>query len=88
MFHIVSKPGFHALSNGALVTALSLILCTRKCFKTIHGNCASIQLPFSAVRTALTGKPSAPFERAGNSGIETIKLKFYIYSVLGHDFCL
>jgi hypothetical protein len=28
--HVVSKPEFHALSNGALVTAVSLILCTGK----------------------------------------------------------
>jgi hypothetical protein len=28
--HVVSRPEFHALSNGALVTAVSLILCTGK----------------------------------------------------------
>jgi hypothetical protein len=38
----------------------------RKMEETIHGNCACIQPPFSAVRTRLTGKPSAPFERALN----------------------
>ncbi len=38
--------------------------------KTIHGNFACISLPFLANRTQLTGKPSAPFERALN-GLET-----------------
>ncbi len=39
--------------------------------KTIHGNCACIQPPFSAYRTQLAGKQSAQFERAENSGLET-----------------
>jgi hypothetical protein len=50
--------------------------------KTIHGNCACIQSAFSAYRTQLTGKPSAPFEPALN-GLETA-LIFYIYLVLVH----
>jgi hypothetical protein len=36
----------------------------RKMDPTIHGNCTCIQPAFSAYRTQLTGKPSAPFERA------------------------
>jgi hypothetical protein len=28
--HVVSKPKFHALSNGALVLVVNLILCTGK----------------------------------------------------------
>jgi hypothetical protein len=52
----------------------------RKMDTTLHGSCACIQPPFSAVRTALAGKPSAPFERALNSGLETT-LGLYIYCV-------
>jgi hypothetical protein len=42
--------------------------------KTIHGNSACIQAPFSAYMTSqltsqLTEKPSAPFERAQNTGL-------------------
>jgi hypothetical protein len=48
--------------------------------KILHGICACIQHPFSAVRTALAGKPSAPFERAVNFCWE-ISLGFYIYFV-------
>ncbi len=36
----------------------------RKMDKTIHGNCAYAQPAFSAYKTRLRGKPSAPFERA------------------------
>jgi hypothetical protein len=60
----VSRPEFNVLSNGALVFAVSLILCAGKWKKIIHGNRAYIIPPFSAYRTQLTGKPSAPFERA------------------------
>jgi hypothetical protein len=48
----------------------------RKMSKTLHGSCASIQPPFSAYRTALAGKQSPPFGRAGNFGLET-KWRFY-----------
>jgi hypothetical protein len=68
--HVVSKPKFHDLSNGALVVAVSLILCAGKWIQTIHGNCAFIQPPFSAFRTGLTGKPSAPFEREESKIVE------------------
>jgi hypothetical protein len=36
----------------------------RKTDKTIQGNCACIQTPFSAYINKLTGKPSVAFERA------------------------
>jgi hypothetical protein len=36
----------------------------RKMDTTIYGNYACIQPAFLAYRTQLTGKPSAPFERA------------------------
>ncbi len=45
----------------------SQISCTyRKMDKTIYRNCPSIQHAASAYMTQLTGKPSAPFERAYN----------------------
>jgi hypothetical protein len=50
----------------------------RKMDTAIDGSCACIQAPFSAVRTALTGKISPPFERTGNFDLEAI-LKFCIY---------
>jgi hypothetical protein len=55
--HVVSSPKFHVLSNGTLGFAGSLIYYAQE-----NGNCASIQPPFSAVRTQRTGKPSPPFE--------------------------
>ncbi len=57
----------HVLSNGALVLAVSLILW----YKTIHRICACTQPTFSAYRTELAGKPSAPFEIALNSDAKT-----------------
>jgi hypothetical protein len=75
--HVASRPKFHVLSNGAIDFAVSPILCT--------GNWT--QLAFSAYMTQLTGKPSAPFERALNFGIATL-LAFYVYFVFLHDSCL
>jgi hypothetical protein len=50
--HVVSRPEFNALSNGALDFGVILILCTyRKMDETFHENCACIQPPFSAYRT-------------------------------------
>ncbi len=48
--------------------------------KTIHGNRACIQPAFVICRTQLTGKPSPPFERVLNSGLETT-YRFNIYFV-------
>jgi hypothetical protein len=42
----------------------------RKMEETLHGNCACMQPQFSAVRIALAGKQSPPFERAENSSLE------------------
>jgi hypothetical protein len=39
--------------------------------KAIYWNCACIQSAFLADRNQLTGKSSAPFERALNFGLET-----------------
>jgi hypothetical protein len=39
--------------------------------ETIHQKFASIQTAFSAYKTQLPGKPSAPFERTLNFGLET-----------------
>ncbi len=53
--------------------------------KTIHGKCTCIQPAFSAYRTQLTGKTSAPFERALNSGyllVTSGRIFVFIY-----DFC-
>jgi hypothetical protein len=70
--NVVSKPEFTVLSNGALVFAVSLISGTG------NGYSYSWKLilhltSISAVRTQLTGKQSAPFERAENSGLETLR---------------
>ncbi len=59
----------------------------RKMHKTVHGNWSCIQHQFSAHRTQLRGKPSAPFERAENSGLATTH-RFYIYCIFvqeNHD---
>jgi hypothetical protein len=50
-------------------------------------SCACNQPPFSADRTQLTGKPSAPFERELNFGIEATFV-FYIHVLCVHDFYL
>ncbi len=46
--------------------------------RTIHGNCPCIQLAFSAYRTQLAGKQSAPLERASNTCLE-LKLELYLH---------
>jgi hypothetical protein len=52
----------------------------RKMEETLHGNCTCSQPPFSSYRTGLTGKQSAPFERALNSGPEmTSRFSFPLY---------
>ncbi len=77
-FHVVSRPEFHVLSNGALVTAVSLILCTGKWTKLFTVTVLAFNLHFQHIcRTQLTGKPSAPFERALNHCLETT-LGFYM----------
>jgi hypothetical protein len=58
----------------------------RKTDTTIHGNCASIQPAFNVYKAQLKGKPSAPLERAVNTGLETA-YRFYTYLVFVHDFC-
>jgi hypothetical protein len=67
--HVISRPKFQVLSNGGVRFGASLILCTDK---TIQRNSACIQPLFSAYRTQLTGKPSAPFERTYDLDLETI----------------
>jgi hypothetical protein len=59
----------------------------REMNEAIYGNCAGIQHPFSAYRNQLIGKPSTPFERAINVGLETI-FGFNMYFVFLHGFCL
>ncbi len=55
--------------------------------RTIHRNNACTQPAFSGHRTQLAGKPSAPFEKALNTGLE-MKLRFYIwYFGFVHDSC-
>jgi hypothetical protein len=62
--NFVSRP-FHALSNGALVFDVNKSnILYRKIDITSRGNWASIQPPFLAYRTPLTGKASPQFERA------------------------
>ncbi len=65
---------FNVLSNGALVFAVSLILCLGKWIKlfTETGICIQPQFSFHfAFSTQLTEKISAAFERVLNFGIET-----------------
>jgi hypothetical protein len=61
----------------------------RKIDKTIHGNSACIQPPFSFLgyRTQLSRKQSEPFEITWNFGAKTT-LEFYIYFLFVHNFCL
>jgi hypothetical protein len=60
--NVVSSPKFHVLSNGALVFALSLILCTGKWIQLFTDIVLAFSLHFQHI--GLTGKPSAPFARA------------------------
>jgi hypothetical protein len=51
--HVVSKPEFHVLSNGALAFADSLILCTRKWRKHFPDTVLGFNLHFQHIhRTA------------------------------------
>jgi hypothetical protein len=47
--HVVSKPKFNALSNGALVTAVSLILCTEKWIKLFTENLFAFNMHFQHI---------------------------------------
>ncbi len=51
---VVSRPVFHALSNGALVFAVSRILCTGKWRKLFTETLLAFNLTFSAYMTQLT----------------------------------
>jgi hypothetical protein len=44
--HVVSRPGFLVLSNGAFVFAVSLILCTGKWRKHFTGTVLAFNLHF------------------------------------------
>jgi hypothetical protein len=68
--NLLSRP--HALSNGALALAVSLhsFMYLQEMDKTLHGNCACTQPELSVYRTGLTGKPSAPFDRALHFGLQ------------------
>ncbi len=57
-------------------------------YKTSYQNLVCIQTVFSAYRTQLTGKQSAPLERAIHSGMNQHYYFRYIYNVFVHDFCL
>jgi hypothetical protein len=59
--NIFSKPKFHFPSNGALVFGVSLILCTGKWRQPFTETVPAFD---SAHKTQLTGRQSAPFERA------------------------
>ncbi len=47
--HVVSRPEFHALSNGALVFHVSLILCTGKWEKTFTETVFLVNMHFQHI---------------------------------------
>ncbi len=63
---VVSSSEFYVLSNGALGFGVSLIVCTGNGGNYSPELCLHSTCVFSIYlcRTALTGNPSAPFERA------------------------
>jgi hypothetical protein len=77
---IVSRPKFHALSNGDIVCAVSLILCTGKWIKLFTEAALPSNLHFQHSGTQLTGKPNASFKIALDFSLETALL-FFIYFV-------
>ncbi len=62
----ISRQKFDVIANGVTCFCCKSNIMYRKMDKTIHENCACIQPEFSAYRTQLRGKPSAPFERSEN----------------------
>jgi hypothetical protein len=46
IFHVVSRPKFHVLSNGAFVFGVSLILCTGKWSKLLTETVFAFNLNF------------------------------------------
>jgi hypothetical protein len=77
--NVFSTTKFHALFNGAIVFAVSLILYSGKWIgTTIHQNCDCFQPPISAYRTQITRKQNAPFERTLNFDLAAT-LGFLIY---------
>ncbi len=71
--HVASGTGFHALSNGRLVLAVSLILryvSSGKWRKLFTEAVLALKLNFQQLGLNLRGKPRVPFERAQNACLE------------------
>ncbi len=77
---VVSRPGFPALSNGALVSLVSLILCTGKWRKlfTETGPAFNIGLKYR--------KNKCTIRKSGKSWSRNISKVLYSYVL--HGFCL
>jgi hypothetical protein len=73
--------------NGALVFPACLISGTGKLVKLFIETVLVFNLYFQHNMNQSTGKASTPFERALNFGLASI-LKFCIYFVFAHEFCL
>jgi hypothetical protein len=54
--HVVSRPTFYVLSNGALVFHVSLILCTGKWIQLLTETLLAINLHFQHIGLNLQGK--------------------------------
>jgi hypothetical protein len=78
----MSRPRFHVffpmVSALAFGVSLIIIICSGKWIKLFTETLLAFNLNFQHYTTALIGKPSPPFKRALNSGLDKI-LGFYIY---------
>jgi hypothetical protein len=83
--HVVSRPEFHVLSNGALASAVSLILCTGKWTKHFTEADLAFNLHFQHIGLDL--QENQVHHSKERNGLETT-FRFTIYFVFAHDFYL
>jgi hypothetical protein len=85
--HVVSRPKFHVLSNGALVFGVSLILCDGKWRKHFRKTVFGFNVYFKHIRLNLQENQVRIFEEAENVGQETtlivscFTLTLYLYMI-------
>jgi hypothetical protein len=65
--HVISVPKFHVLSNGALLSAISLILCTGKMIKLFTETVLGAFKVHFQHKTRLTGKRECTIRKSTNS---------------------
>jgi hypothetical protein len=85
--HVASRPEFHVLSNGALDFAVSMKLCTGASDISIHRNCTLLAFNLNLQHIGRNLQENQ-VDHLKERKIGVVKIRFYIYFVFVHDFCL